>query len=61
MARWLRAARVRHVAIAEENAADAALVDSLAVIGISSLQRCVARYVADWTACCPYLRRKGHS
>jgi hypothetical protein len=60
MARCLRAAGVvRHLAVAEENAAEAALVDSLAVIGVSSLQRCVAPYVADWTACCPYLRRRG--
>ncbi|HZK73651.1 MAG TPA: ATP-binding protein [Clostridia bacterium] len=42
MARCLRAAGVRHLAVAEENAAEAALVDSLAVIGVSSLQRCVA-------------------
>src|SRR5450631_1113636 len=56
MARCLRAAGVvRHMAVAEANAAEAALVDSLAVIGVSSLQRCVAPYVADWTACCAYL------
>ena len=36
MARCLRAAGVvRHLAVAEENAAEAALVDSLAVIGVS--------------------------
>ena len=46
MARCLRAAGVvRHLAVAEENAAEAALVDSLAVIGVSSLQRCVAPHV----------------
>jgi magnesium chelatase family protein len=41
MARCLRAAGVRRLAVAEENAAEAALVDSLEVIGVSSLQRCV--------------------
>jgi len=42
MARCLRAAGVRRLAVAEENAAEAALVDSLVVVGVSSLQRCVA-------------------
>jgi magnesium chelatase family protein len=41
MARCLRAAGVRRLAVAEENAAEAALVDSLDVVGVSSLQRCV--------------------
>ena len=41
MARCLRAAGVRRLAVAEENAAEAALVDSLEVVGVSSLQRCV--------------------
>ncbi len=41
MARCLRAAGVRHLLVAEENAAEAALVESLAVVGVSSLQRCV--------------------
>ena len=38
MARCLRAAGVRHLAVAEENAAEAALVDSLAVIGVAGLE-----------------------
>ena len=38
MARCLRAAGVRHLALAEENAAEAALVDSLEVIGVSGLE-----------------------
>jgi magnesium chelatase family protein len=42
MARCLRAAGVRRLAVAEENAAEAALVDSLEVVGVSSLQRCVS-------------------
>jgi magnesium chelatase family protein len=42
MARCLRAGGVRRLAVAEENAAEAALVDSLEVVGVSSLQRCVA-------------------
>jgi magnesium chelatase family protein len=42
MARCLRAAGVRRLAVAEENAAEAALVESLEVVGVSSLQRCVA-------------------
>jgi magnesium chelatase family protein len=41
MARCLSAAGVRRLAVAEENAAEAALVDSLEVVGVSSLQRCV--------------------
>jgi magnesium chelatase family protein len=41
MARCLRAAGVRRLAVAEENAAEAALVDSLEVIGVPSLQGCV--------------------
>ncbi|MBJ7595607.1 MAG: YifB family Mg chelatase-like AAA ATPase [Candidatus Dormibacteraeota bacterium] len=41
MARCLRAAGVRRLAVAEENAAEAALVDSLEVVGVSSLPRCV--------------------
>ncbi len=42
MARCLSAAGVRHLAVAEENAAEAALVDSLEVVGVASLARCVA-------------------
>jgi magnesium chelatase family protein len=42
MARCLRAGGVRRLAVAEENAAEAALVESLEVVGVSSLQRCVA-------------------
>jgi magnesium chelatase family protein len=42
MARCLRAAGVLRLAVAEENAAEAALVESLQVFGISSLARCVA-------------------
>jgi hypothetical protein len=38
MARCLRAAGVRHMAVAEENAAEAALVDSLAAIGVAGLE-----------------------
>jgi predicted ATPase with chaperone activity len=38
MARCLRAAGVRHLAVAEENAAEAALVDSLAMIGVADLE-----------------------
>jgi magnesium chelatase family protein len=41
MARCLGAAGVRRLVVAEENAAEAALVDSLEVVGVSSLQRCV--------------------
>lgn len=41
MARCLSAAGVRRLAVAEENAEEAALVDSLEVVGVSSLQRCV--------------------
>jgi magnesium chelatase family protein len=41
MARCLRAAGVRRLAVAEENAAEAALVEALEVVGVSSLQRCV--------------------
>jgi magnesium chelatase family protein len=41
MARCLSAAGVRALVVAEENAAEAALVDSLEVIGVSSLQTCV--------------------
>ncbi len=41
MARCLRAAGVRRLAVAEENAAEAALVESLEVVGVASLQRCV--------------------
>ncbi len=42
MARCLSAAGVRRLAVAEENAAEAALVETLEVVGVSSLQRCVA-------------------
>ena len=42
MARCLRAAGIRRLAVAEENAAEAALVASLEVVGVSSLARCVA-------------------
>ncbi|MDQ6846202.1 MAG: YifB family Mg chelatase-like AAA ATPase [Candidatus Dormibacteraeota bacterium] len=42
MARCLRAAGVRRLAVAEDNAAEAALVESLEVVGVSSLPRCVA-------------------
>jgi magnesium chelatase family protein len=42
MARCLNAAGVRRLAVAEENAAEAALVETLEVVGVSSLQRCVA-------------------
>jgi magnesium chelatase family protein len=42
MARCLRAAGVRRLAVAEENAAEAALVDGLEVVGVSSLRSCVA-------------------
>src|SRR5450631_4634305 len=38
MARCLRAAGVRHLAVAEENAAEAALVESRAVIGVAGLE-----------------------
>jgi magnesium chelatase family protein len=41
MARCLHAAGVRRLAVAEENAAEAALVEALEVVGVSSLQRCV--------------------
>jgi magnesium chelatase family protein len=41
MARCLRAAGVRQLMVAAENAEEAALVDSLEVVGVSSLQRCV--------------------
>ena len=42
MARCLRAAGVRQLLVAAENAEEAALVGSLEVVGVSSLQRCVA-------------------
>ncbi|MBJ7610258.1 MAG: YifB family Mg chelatase-like AAA ATPase [Candidatus Dormibacteraeota bacterium] len=42
MARCLRAAGVRQLVVAAENAEEAALVESLEVVGVSSLQRCVA-------------------
>jgi magnesium chelatase family protein len=42
MARCLRAAGVQRLVVAEENAAEAALVESLEVVGVSSLARCVA-------------------
>jgi magnesium chelatase family protein len=51
MARCLRGAGVRRLAVAEENAAEAALVDSLEVVGVSSLQRCVGHL--DGTAPLP--------
>jgi magnesium chelatase family protein len=41
MARCLRAAGVRRLAVAEENAAEAALVEALEVVGVRSLQGCV--------------------
>lgn len=41
MARCLRVAGVRQLMVAVENAEEAALVDSLEVVGVSSLQRCV--------------------
>ncbi len=42
MARCLRAAGVRRLAVAAENAEEAALVELLEVVGVSSLARCVA-------------------
>lgn len=42
MARCLRAAGVRRLAVAEENAAEAALVDGLEVVGVASLRSCVS-------------------
>jgi DNA invertase Pin-like site-specific DNA recombinase len=42
MARCLRVAGIRRLVVAEENAAEAALVESLEVVGVSSLARCVA-------------------
>ncbi len=41
MARCLHRAGVRRLVVAEENAAEAALVETLEVVGVSSLQRCV--------------------
>jgi hypothetical protein len=38
MARCLRVAGVRHLGVAEENGAEAALVDSLAVSGVAGLE-----------------------
>jgi predicted ATPase with chaperone activity len=43
MARCLRAAGFARLAVAEENAAEAALVDSLAVVGVAGLPRGKAR------------------
>ena len=42
MARCLRAAGVARLAVAAENASEAALVDGLEVVGVASLQACVA-------------------
>ncbi len=51
MARCLRAAGVRRLVVAQENAEEAALVESLVVVGATSLQRCVAHL--DGTAPLP--------
>ncbi|HSP64798.1 MAG TPA: YifB family Mg chelatase-like AAA ATPase [Candidatus Deferrimicrobium sp.] len=42
MARCLRTAGIRRLVVAEENAAEAALLESLEVVGVPSLARCVA-------------------
>jgi magnesium chelatase family protein len=54
MARCLRRAGVRRLAVAEENAAEAALVETLEVVGVSTLQRCVGHL--DGTAPLPRAR-----
>jgi predicted ATPase with chaperone activity len=38
MVHWLRATGVRRVAVAEENASEAAIVDTLKVIGVAGLE-----------------------